>query len=116
MAVTFTVTKRKVFSIGDRKMVVGSIACTGTPTAGGDALAASDLGLEVELDAVNLGNAYVAGQTTGLVTQWDHTDNKVAFYTANGTPAASTALTAFTGATANYIMEFTAVGKGSATA
>lgn len=114
MAATYTVTKRAVFVVGDRKMVVGSIEAAGTPTAGGDALAAADLGLELVLDTVILGNAYKADGSAVLGTAWDHTDNKISFTTAAATTATTTALDEYSGSTDDYFMEFIAVGKGSA--
>lgn len=115
MAVTFTVTKSKVFSIGDRKMVLGQIACTGVPTAGGDVLSAASLGLEIELNAVFVSNSADAGQTVALATQWDNTDNKIGFFV-QGTAGAGNAMVAYSGDTANHIIQFRAIGKGSAVA
>jgi hypothetical protein len=96
-------------------MVLGTIACTGVPTAGGDALTAASLGLELELNQVDLSNSADTGQTVGLITQWDPSDNKVAFY-CQGTAGAGNTLVAYTGDTANHVIGFRAVGKGSATA
>lgn len=115
MAVTFTPTVRKVFVAGDRKFVLGTLACTGVPTAGGDVLSAASIGLELELDAVFVSNSANAGQTAGLITQWDDTDNKIAFMV-QGTAGAGNALVAYTGDTVNHIIQFRAIGKGSASA
>jgi hypothetical protein len=121
MAVTFTVTKTKVYVNGDRKEVIADVACTGTPTAGGDALTAAALGLDIECDVVACSNASLANGTGGLVVSPIHasatpTSVTIVFYTAAGTPATGTALAAYTGATANYSFRVRAVGKGAATA
>lgn len=115
MAVTFTVTNRKVFVIGDRKMLIAKVACTGTPTAGGDALTGSTLGLGTESNVVFVGNAANAGATSALVAQWDDTDDKIAFYV-QGTAGAGNALVAYTGDTANHTIQVIAIGKGTVTA
>jgi hypothetical protein len=119
MAVTFTVTKQKVYVSGDRKEVIADVACTGTPTVGGDALTAAALGLDIEMDVLACSNASNSGGTAGLVVAPIHasatpTSVNVAFYV-QGTAAAGTAMVAYTGATAGQVFRVRAVGKGSAT-
>lgn len=119
MAVTFTVTKQKVFVSGDRKEVIADVACTGTPTVGGDALTAVALGLDIEMDMVGCTNSSNAGGTAGLVVAPIHasatpTSVNVAFYV-QAAAAAGTSLAAYTGATAGQVFRVRAVGKGPAT-
>lgn len=121
MAVTFTPTIRKVWSNGDRKEVIYDIACTGTPTVGGDALTAAALKLEVELDLVSTsGVASVVGGTSGAGIAVIHgagvnlSQVLIVFYV-QGTAAAGTSQVAYTGATAGFAFRARAIGKGSAT-
>lgn len=121
MAVTFTVTPVKTYSIGDRYELIADVACTGTPTVGGDALTAAALGLDLELDYVaTSGIATVSGGTSGTAVALYHgvagtvpvTSVTVVFYV-QGTAAAGTSMVAYTGATAGFIFRVRAVGKGS---
>jgi hypothetical protein len=114
MAVTFTVTKRRVFSIGDRKMVIGRISAAGATTVGGDVLAPSLLGLN-NLTHFEPGVAADAGQTSFFVVQWDETDNKIAFVNATAAVGAAVPL-AQTTATIAHLFSFMAIGKGDAVA
>lgn len=113
MAVTFTVSKRKVFVIGDRKMVIANVAAAGATTVGGDVLSPSLLGLEDECNVVDLGPAADAGQTSFFATQWDDTDNKVAFINATAAVGAAVPL-AQTTAVIAHTMRVVAIGKGTA--
>lgn len=119
MAVTFTITKQKVYVVGDRKEVIADVACTGTPTVGGDAITATQLGLDIEMDVVGCSNASNAGGTSGLAVAPVHgsatpTSVPLVFYV-QGTAAAGTSMVAYTGATAGLTFRVRAVGKGPAT-
>jgi len=120
MAVTFSVTNRKVYSIGDRKEVIADVTCTGSPTVGGDALTPSALGLAGELDCVDIcGGASNSGGTSGVTVGVVHgagvalSQVLVVFYV-QGTAGAANAMVAYTGATAGFQFRVRAVGKGSA--
>jgi|SRR6185436_13796604 len=113
MATTFSVNIVKVWAIGDRKAVIADITATGVPTAAGDVLSPSALGLEVELNGVMpMGAARDAGQTVGAAIQWDPTDNKVSFIAAG---AAATGGVVITGNMNQFgLFRVLAIGKGSA--
>lgn len=113
MAVTFTVTKRKVFVIGDRKMVVATVAAAGATTVGGDVLSPNLLGLEDEFNLVDCGFAANAAQTSFFGVQWDDTDNKVAFINATAAVGATVPLAQST-ATVAHDFRVMAIGKGTA--
>lgn len=113
MAVTFTVTLRKVFVIGDRKMVVANVAAAGATTAGGDVLLPAALGLADECNVLLTGAAADAGQTSFFITQWDDTDNKVAFINATAAVGATVPLAQST-ATIAHTFRMIAIGKGTA--
>jgi hypothetical protein len=127
MPVTFTVTPRHVYSIGDRKEVIADVACTGTPTVGGDALTGAALGLN-QVDTVDaVGAAGVVGGTSGTAVQVIH--STTAFSTSSagvpgvlivflvqGTAGAANSMLAYTGATAGFVFRVRAVGKGLASA
>lgn len=121
MAVTFTVTKQKVYKSGDRKEVVADISCTGTPTVGGDALTGATLGLEDELDYVApVGNASNSGGTSGAVVAAVYsgatpTSVPIVFYV-QGTAGAANAMVALAASTAGLSFRVVARGKGSAEA
>lgn len=119
MAVTFTVTKAKVYVTGDRKEVLADVACSGVPTVGGDALTAASLGLDGELDVLQVpGSSTNVGGTAGLSIAAYHnavtpTSATIVFYV-QGTAAAGTAMVAYTGDTVNHVFRVRAVGKGAA--
>lgn len=113
MAVTFTVTIRKVIAVGDRKMVVANVAAAGATTVGGDVLLPSKLGLDNEMTIVDCGFAADAGQTSFFGVQWDDTDNKVAFVNATAAVGATVPL-AQTTATIAHTFRVIAFGKGPA--
>lgn len=119
MAVTFTPTTEKVYVIGDRQEALIDIACTGTPTVGGDDLTAAALGF-TELDTVDpLGGASNVGGTSGVAVGivhepgGDESKVKVVFYV-QGTAGAANAMIAYTGATAGFVFRARCTGKGKA--
>lgn len=119
MAVTFTVTKTKVYVVGDRKEVIADVACTGVPTVGGDAITAITLGLDGELDCLQVpGSTTNTGGTAGLSVAAYHSSATpasatIVFYV-QGTAAAGTAMVAYTGDTVNHVFRVRAIGKGPA--
>lgn len=129
MAVTFTSTVRHVYSIGDRKEAILDIACTGSPTGGGDALRLDTLGF-TQVDTVDpVGSASNAG---GTVLATIHVLHSVAafstvtiaatpvpgvtivFGTASAAPGSGVSLLAYSGATAGLVFRVRVVGKGGA--
>lgn len=120
MAVTFTVTPVKEYVIGDRKEVIVDVACTGTPTVGGDVLTAAQLGLSDELDVVQpAGGASVVGATSAAAIMVIHpagtnlTQVLLAFMV-QGVAGAANSMVAYSGATAGFAFRLRAVGKGVA--
>ncbi len=118
MAVTFTVTPVKTHVLGDRKEVIADVACTGTPSAGGDNLTAAALGCDLELNSVHpIGNALDATNANALGVSVDHSPIaafalvKVVFHV-QAVAGAGTAAVAYTGATAGYKFRVRVVGKG----
>lgn len=119
MAVTFTVTPVKTHVVGSRKEVVADVACTGTPSANGDVLLQSALGLDLELLTFEVlgGTAANGTNTSAVVVGVDHSAIasfgavKLQFYV-QGTAGAANALVAYSGATAGMVFRVRAVGKG----
>lgn len=121
MAVTFTPTILGSYDLGGgRKQTIVDIACTGTPTVGGDALTAAQLGFannELEY-VIATGAAGVVGATSGANIQLIHGSGRfltqvlVAFLV-QGTAGAANSMLAYSGATANFIFRVVATGKGT---
>lgn len=115
MAVTFTVTPSKRRTGADRQELVFSVAASGTPTAGGDALDLSAY-LDLDLFEIRVGMLVLNDFTKAVLAAYDPATTKVSFYV-QGTAAANTAMVAFTGNTnlgGTSQMQVTAVGKGKA--
>ncbi len=120
MAVTFTPTILGVYDLGGgRKEVIADISCTGTPTVGGDALTAAQLGLTGEMEiCMASGAAGVSGATSGANVQLIHGTGRflsqvlVAFLV-QAVAGAATSMVAYTGATAGFIFRVRAIGKGT---
>lgn len=121
MAVTFTPTVLGSTDLGGgRKLTTVDISCTGTPTVGGDALTAAQLGFaNNELEYVSAtGCAGVSGATSAAALQVIHGSGRylsqvlIAFMV-QGTAGAANSMVAYTGSTANFIFRVTALGKGT---
>lgn len=117
MAVTYTVTRKKVYSIGDRKEVIADVSCSGQPTSGGDTLTGAALGLDLECNIVECsGIAAPAAGTSGVPVAVIHgtgVDHKLAFLV-QVTAGAGNALGTYTGTLSSAIVRVRAVGKGKA--
>lgn len=117
MAVTFTTTLSKRRVDGDRVELLFSVAASGTPTAGGDALDLSSY-LDLETFRVQVGTLMLSDGTKAVLTSYDPATTKVTFFV-QGTAGASTAMVAFTGNTnlgGTSQMSVVAIGKGKAAA
>jgi hypothetical protein len=115
MAVTFTPTLSKRRIDGDRMELLFTVACSGVPTSGGDALDLSAY-LDLDLFSVTVGQLQKSDGTSAVLTSYDPTTTKVSFFV-QGTAAAGTAMTVFTGNTnlgGTSQMGVSAIGKGKA--
>lgn len=113
-SVTFT--KSKVFVVGDRKEVIGTVTLTGSYTTGGESVPGSLLGLDLEVTDVQCGNAVVTGGV--FDAEYNNTTGKLQLFGAvDATPAANEAspelaAAAIPGGPAN--VRIRAIGKGKA--
>ena len=115
MAVTFTVTPSKVFSVGDRKCVIADVACTGTPTAGGDDLTGAALGLDLTVNAILPSNAVKSDGTIGaVVSAIPGTSKATIVFLVQGMAGATNTMVPLTSTTANLSFRVVAFGKGKA--
>lgn len=112
---TVAVAVEKCFVTGDRKRVTGTITLTGNYTALGEVVTPAMLGLEIQLDHLDIG---VAKTTGGMFpTDWDKANNKVRLFSpVDATPAVNEqgpelAAAAIPGGPA--VLRFDATGKGS---
>jgi hypothetical protein len=78
-------------SVGKLKLVKGTLTISETPTAGGDAPAASLFNLNTIYDIQFSGVAAVANGATGVPLRFVRSSGKVLGYTSNGAAAASLA-------------------------
>lgn len=118
MAVTFTITNTKVYTIGDRKEVIADVAVQGTPQIGGDTLTASMLGLDLELDFVLATPLLKPDQTQGVMTAVYHPSatpsSVLVFFYVQGTAGNTNPMVPFNSNMTNWSMRVRAVGKGPA--
>lgn len=121
MAVTFTPTILGVYDLGNgRKESIVDISCTGTPTVGGDALTAAQLGFannDLEY-VIATGAPGVSGGTSGVNVQLIHGTGRMltqvlVVFLVQGTANTANSMVAYTGATAGFIVRLVSVGKGT---
>jgi hypothetical protein len=110
MAVTFAVTNL-TRDVTSKRLHRGTITATGTTTAGGDAIAASALGLSV-IDNLDLANPSYNG-TLAFQARYNRGTGKIQFFGTNATPGAAVADPEITAGTSvsTYAVEFEAVGR-----
>lgn len=103
-----TVTKDKVFVVGDRKRVEATVLFDNSYPTGGESLTAADLGLELEVNAVLPGAVTTNNAaSTDKRAVYDHVNSKLALFT--GITEATAASDQST-----VRVRVSAVGKGSA--
>jgi hypothetical protein len=113
----FTVAFTKVFTVGDRKQVYGTITPDSSWTAAGESLTKTELKLELELNELEIedkgGYIFTYDTTNSLVKAYRQKDPAAAGGADIALPpvADSVDLSSSPGA-----LRFTAVGKGSAVA
>lgn len=111
MAVSATIVRRSVF--GNRKIVIADLTFSGNYATGGEALAASTLGLR-SFDTVILdGVAVAADLATALGAKYNYGTSKIAFYEGGVTAAEGVAFSEKTNGEAyptGCVVRATAIG------
>lgn len=103
-----TVTKDKVYVVGDRKRVEATVLFDNSYPTGGESLTAANLGLELELNSVDIG-AVTTNNAASIDKRavYDRTNSKLALFT--GITEATNASDQST-----IRVKVSAIGKGSA--
>jgi hypothetical protein len=108
MAVTFAISNVRVFAEGDHKKVIATVTATGTATSTGDALTRNALGFtDGILDFVSC-----EFSPAGFQPVYDHTNQKMRFFTAPAAPGATVAMVEAVGATVTGAFRVTLEGFG----
>jgi hypothetical protein len=106
---------QKVYIIGDRKEVIADVTMSGSYATGGDTCPATLLGLDLELNIVDVcGRAY--NGTLAFDAHYNHATNKMMLFGTNATPGAAVGDPEVPSTTnvAAYVVRVRAVGKGPA--